>query len=792
NGTGWNTLGTQAPGANGQLQSFTLPANVPNDITTTAKAKVSTQEANSSINVNNESNTFRIIGTIDVTDPNTAVTLYVNDTTKYINWSTNGTVTPVDIIYSVNSGVTWYDIERNYTVSSAGEQSYNESAWNPIPDRKNESSCLVKIIHNMTGMSDINDTSDTAFTMFPVINVTKPEAGDSLYAGSDNATVNWTYTGTKIANVDILLYNNTSEWEFITTVSVGSEGSGNYTWPSFPEFKRTNRQIRLRDNVTQNVSDDSALFDIAARLVLSYPNASVAYWKTGTTGNAINWDYSALGSGSVHIQYSNDSGANWYNVTDNLQDAANGTYSWDIPGALPISNDFSIKVSDFSNPAVTNSTSPEFDMVANFNITTPEDGDVVYANSTYDVTWDNSSSIGVANVILEYSTSGTGGSWTNLINESDPNAVTANDGSYTWLDINDSVLGSNCYVKVRDPNNVNGTNMSNTSFRIRGIINVTNPQDGQSKEINEYYDVNWTVDGAVSTVKVEYSPDDGSSWATLSGIETATNLTYNWSIVPATEVTNNQGRVRVTDNDDAGCYNLSGGFFSITGSFAVLTPNATGIVMNHTGSEQYEVTWDVFGGVPTAQVRYSTTGVSGTYDNIIANVTATNESYNWTVPDEIGANLSIMVRDYDNPAVNDTSNNPFAIKGSIQVDYPNAASGNWTVNEVQYVNWTPTGNYTADVDIWYSNDSGTSWNYLGSQSPGINGNAQSFALPANVPDDITTTAQAQVSTNESNSSINVNGTYGTFRIMGTVDVVVPASGSVLYVNDTTKYINWTS
>jgi len=80
---------------------------------------------------------------------------------------------------------------------------------------------------------------------------------------------------------------------------------------------------------------------------------------------------------------------------------------------------------------------------------------------------------------------------------------------------------------------------------------------------------------------------------------------------------------------------------------------------------------------------------------------ATDQSYNWTVPDLIGDNLAIEVRDKDNPSVSAKSTAPFGIKGSITVDYPNATSGNWTVDSPENISWTPTGTYPSNVKIEY-------------------------------------------------------------------------------------------
>ena len=334
--------------------------------------------------------------------------------------------------------------------------------------------------------------------------------------------------------------------------------------------------------------------------------------------------------------------------------------------------------------------------------------------------------------------------------------------------------------------------MSNSSFRIRGVIYIGLPNNGMSKEINQFYDVNWTYTGTISTVQIDYSPDNGVGTWTILTNETCSNETYNWSLVPATAVTNNLGKIRMTNKDDAACSNLSSGTFSVTGTFELLTPDG-GEIMEYEGN-QYEITWNVYGDIPNATLKYSTTGTAkADHTNPITTVEATNLSFNWTVPDALGSTLSVMVMDGDNSDVNDTSNETFGIKGNITVDYPYAGSGNWTVSTQEYVNWTPTGNYTADVVIDYYN--GSAWNYLGGQAPGIDNQSQSYSVgePDYAPDNIThQVARIRISTNETNASINVENSSNQFSIIGEITISSPAAGVTWYVGETTRNITWTS
>ncbi|PIV39135.1 MAG: hypothetical protein COS29_04220, partial [Candidatus Omnitrophica bacterium CG02_land_8_20_14_3_00__42_8] len=736
---------------------------------------------NASININNESNTFRIMGTIDIAEPAGGATLYVNDTSKYINWTSNGTVTPVNITYSVNNGGTWTIINGSVT-AQAGENSYQ---WTPIPDRKNESSCLVKIIHNITGMLDVNDTT-AAFSILPVINVTKPTSGQNVYAGSTNATINWTYTGTQMSSVDIYFVNDTGQWQLLPSgggVSAGSGGNGSFTWNPAPSYKKTNTQVRVWDNATNNVTNTSALFNIVGNVRVTAPDGG-QNWPVGSSQFITWWRDSIT---LVNIYFSTDGGTSWNTLQTNYNTTGTTQWPWDIPNDTEVSNNFYVKVEDVDNPNATNDTSnASSGIMSVFDIIAPENSTTHYlvAGGSYDINWSyqpTSVANKTANAILQYSTDG-GGNWSDI-----PGAnITTNDGLFTWNNINGTVLSKQAKVRVIQSDNYNASNESENVFDLRGNLTVDAPTNGDNLTVATSADINWTRVGNVSTLKVEYSYDGGSSWKTLGTTINASNQTWDWDI-NASENTTVIGKIKLTDEDNTNTTSTSIGNFSLKGNIHVDKPDG-GEVLTYTGTGTTDINWSYNGTMENVIIYYSNN--SGATWTTIDTVEAVNKTYDWTIPNNISGNLSVKLADQDDPTVNDTSNSTFGIKGSLFVNYPNSSSGNWTVGGAQYVNWTPTGNYTEDIVIEYHN--GTGWNTLGTQAPGINGQLQSFALPQNVPDDITTSCKARVKTNETNSSININNESNTYRIIGTLDISAPQGGATLYVNDTSKYINWTS
>ncbi|WP_371877651.1 lamin tail domain-containing protein [Pyxidicoccus parkwayensis] len=93
-----------------------------------------------------------------------------------------------------------------------------------------------------------------------------------------------------------------------------------------------------------------------------------------------------------------------------------------------------------------------------------------------------------------------------------------------------------------------------------GSVTVTSPNGGESWAGGSAHTVTWTSSG-VTSVKVEYSLNGGSTWSTLTSSTSATS--YAWTVPSSASTT---ARVRVTDASDATVTDSSDGAFSITTS----------------------------------------------------------------------------------------------------------------------------------------------------------------------------------------------------------------------------------
>jgi hypothetical protein len=163
-----------------------------------------------------------------------------------------------------------------------------------------------------------------------------------------------------------------------------------------------------------------------------------------------------------------------------------------------------------------------------------------------------------------------------------------NTGTYYWSPVPGDSLSEQCKLRITALNNANATNTSEGYFYIRGRLTVTIPAGGEGWQVGTSHLINWTKQGNIATVDISYSWNNGTNWTTLTSGETASNLSWNWSI-DLNETTSAQARIKVADSSIPDIvYNLSE-IFSVKGSLNLTAPSDTGIVMTYDGSNTYNI-----------------------------------------------------------------------------------------------------------------------------------------------------------------------------------------------------------
>ncbi|MDO8667156.1 MAG: hypothetical protein Q7J79_11125, partial [Gemmatimonadales bacterium] len=495
--------------------------------------------------------------------------------------------------------------------------------------------------------------------------------------------IRWTYTGTTVNNVNTYYSTDAgANWTLINS-SIPNTNNGTYIWPSVPIVTTSTAMVKVQDSEFSLVSGLSPVFNIVGNLKLTTPDGA-ENWEVGTA-KTITWSQYAVNL--VNISYSLNNGSNWTSLTSNYN-ATPPNYQWNILNDTQASNLARIKVDDASNPIVVNDTSNNpFSVIPVFDVTQPENGNIVVAEESYYINW-TSKGTGVSNVTLEYSTDN-GGNWSYVRNVSD--YTVPNTGTYFWNPVPGDKLSEQSKMRVSYPQNVNASNMSTGVFYLRGKLSVTRPDGGEVWNLSALENINWTKKGNIGALNIYYSPDNGTNWTTLATSVNASSLLWVWNITD-TSTTTTQGRIKVADSSLVDfVYDTSNSTFELRGKINVTAPSASGTVLTYNGgTSSYNITWTRFGPIPKVNIAYSTDGGSTYPNTIVTNLSAAASPYNWTIPDKIGYNLSIKVSDVDNPSVNDTSDNLFAIKGSELVLQPNGAES-WLKGTTQQIQWRPTG-----------------------------------------------------------------------------------------------------
>jgi hypothetical protein len=133
-----------------------------------------------------------------------------------------------------------------------------------------------------------------------------------------------------------------------------------------------------------------------------------------------------------------------------------------------------------------------------------------------------------------------------------------------------------------------------------------------------------------------------------------------------------------------------------------------------TEGDQMTIMWDWIGGSVGLDI-YLSQNSGGSFDYFIGSASATDESYNWTIPDGVDSpNCRISIVYTDSPATYDASDNDFTILDSgaedqVIVTYPNGGE-TFTEGDQMTIMWDWTGGST-DLDIYLSQNSGGSYGY---------------------------------------------------------------------------------
>jgi hypothetical protein len=581
-----------------------------------------------------------------------------------------------------------------------------------------------------------------AYAKSQSLQLTSPNGGEVWLGGSVHY-ITWTYTNVDNIKIEYSLDNGLN-WTILSSSYPTSALS--YSW-TVPCIGSTQVKVRITNTLQFTQDESNAVFTIPEPTVdITYPNGGESF-GTGT-GQYIEW--ATTGVTIIKVQYTMDNGGTWTDIGN--FPALNNYCNWIAPASLSAL----ARIRAYNIESVRNrdsSTSPfnivgmltinsdkykggsndGYNMCSNLpdtiQVLSPNGGEVYNPNAIVNISW---SFRHVDNINISFSINN-GITWNNIVSN-----IPASQLSYNWTVPN--TPSTQCLLKVSSILG-NVYDVSNTNFTILAPqVRMLYPNGGERFGGGTGQYIEWEQ-SFVSTVKLEYSTDNGSSW-NMIGTAPATNLYANW--IPPSSISN-QCLIRVSDNSSATINDVSDAFFSLynmpltdankfrggandgysmcsnkSDSIRVLSPNGGNVFDAY--STQV-ITWEYFN-VDFVKIEYSSNN-GNTWNLIANNVTASLLSYNWLVP-SISSSLYLIKVSAVGKNVLDVSNNTFTVRtGFVRLVYPNGGE-QFGVGTGQYIEWDY--NYMNTVKLEYSADNGLNWNLIGT-APAANKYAN-WVVPA--------------------------------------------------------------
>ncbi len=722
---------------------------VPDSPSTTARVRIS--DANDATVNDVSAVNFKIQGTFDITSPNLGTEVWDVNSSHNITWTKVGSVANVLLEYSTDGGSNY----GNTIAASTGNT--GTFSWT-IPDAIS-SAVRVRV-------SDVNDysafdVSNANLKIRGVLTLTSPNGGENWDVNSAH-NITWTRTGS-ITNVK-LEYSSDGGSNYTGLIIASTPANAlSYAW-TIPDIISTQVRVKMTDTSDPSVNDASnSNFTIKGALTLTAPNGG-EQWIVNS-GQNVTWN--RFGSiANVQLEYSIDGGTSYPNVIIASTSASALSYTWTVPD--DISTTVRVKVTDTSNAQVFDESNANFAIRGSFTVLAPNGGETWIVGSSHNITWTRQGTI--PNAKLEYSTNG-GSTFPNVI----VGATDAAAGTYAWT-VPDAI-GSQVRVKVTDVNNSAVFDTSNADFIIKGSLALTAPNGTETWIVGVSNNITWNRSGTISTVKLEYSTDGGSTYPnTIVASTSGLTGTYAWTVADAIS---SQVRVRVSDTSDPTVVDASDANFTIKGSITVTAPNGgEAWVVNSVQN----VTWTKTGTFATVKIEYSIDS-GATYPNTIVGSTAAPAgTYAWTIPDDIRSAVRVRVTNNADTSVADASNTNFKITGAFTLTAPNGAE-QWKVGQNNNITWTKVGSIV-NAKLEYSTDGGSTYPNT------INASTAAGALSYtwNVPDSLTTTAKVRISDASDATVFDVSN--ANFQIQASFAITAPNGGEVWVVNSA-QDITWT-
>ncbi len=461
-----------------------------------------------------------------------------------------------------------------------------------------------------------------------------PADGDMLVYDS-KVVIRW--TDRNIENVEVYFrLSDTEPWTLIDTVA----DADTLLW-NVPDTSISTCKIRLVDGDSNAASvEQTGYFSIfKPTMRLLSPNGN-EHWRNLSNAN-IAWE--GAQDVNVKIEYSIDNGENWI-LIDGAVLASLASYTWAVP--VNPTEKALVRISDTNNPMNADTSDANFS-IHGIKLEAFQTGGEYLFNTDYEIQW---TAVGLTAIDILYSTDD-GVSWEEVVE-----GIDTTKSNYTWNIPN--TPSQNCRVKLIDPENSQYSDVSDNQFTITGVL-LTSPTGGETWKAGTKENITW-VAADIDKISLKYTVDGGANWITIHSALNAALGTYSW-FVP--KVANPTIQLAITDIDAPTVKNISNDFYILNDNGIVVTsPVATDIWEE---GNTYNINW---ASINVVKVNIDISFDHGnTWESIATEITASNNTYAWTVPNTVTSSTECQIRltDTENEEVIGLNNGFFRIKNGL-------------------------------------------------------------------------------------------------------------------------------
>ena len=338
------------------------------------------------------------------------------------------------IDYSTNNGTSWINIINGVT---------NNGSYSWLVPAVNSAICKVRVSDYNNNLT--NGVSSGEFTIAPQSLILTSPVGGVTWTSCHSQNITWSAYGLT-TYVNVLFSNNGGKsWQLI-----GTSSNGDLAWSPNVKYTQNDCYIKIQENNNSSVEDSCKTeFTVEQNtdIILDNPTGGESYYPD--TNIDIQW-VAAPTSLFFSVYYSTGG-----SYTEIASEVTNDYFNWTVPN-VP-STDCSIRIYDYNNNCVMDSTTTKFTILPGIpQVTSPNGGQEYYVGTAYNITWTEQYYY-TDFVTIQYSTNN-GSSWLPIAN------AVSNSGTYSWTVPN--TLSQQCLVKVSDYNNASVYAVSANVFTI--------------------------------------------------------------------------------------------------------------------------------------------------------------------------------------------------------------------------------------------------------------------------------------------------------------------------------------